>query len=289
MPRGRQRKEGKAMASADALYGLPLDQFVSERDELARRLRAAGQREEAARVAKLPKPAVAAWGANQALRSRPAAARELRAAGAALAKTQRGALRGDGKTGGVREAIERHRTALERLVEAARGLLDSKGRSLSPVTVERVTRTLAAASLDPSLRQEAEEARLEREHFYIGLDELAPAGEVKAARRKRPSSPSSSTRNPGREAAVRERRERERELRTQRTAQIRAARQRLSEARKRTATATKARDAAARVAKKATEEHDRAEQRHATALEEQASARSDLDALLSDDASLRSS
>ena len=144
----------------DRLYGLPHGAFVAERDALAKRWRADGRREEAAEVAKLPRPTVAAWAANQVLRSQPADARELLAAGTALAKA-RGAK--------LRPAIERHRAVLARLDAAARGLLDERGRGLSPATLAKVAQTLHAVSLDPDARQEGQAARLARERFYSGL------------------------------------------------------------------------------------------------------------------------
>ena len=58
----------------DALYGLALDEFVPARDALAKRARAEGRREDAAAIAALRKPSVAAWAANQAIRSQPRAA-----------------------------------------------------------------------------------------------------------------------------------------------------------------------------------------------------------------------
>ena len=45
------------------LYGLPLERFVPERTALGKALRSEGKREEAAAVAKLVKPSVAAWAA----------------------------------------------------------------------------------------------------------------------------------------------------------------------------------------------------------------------------------
>ena len=51
------------------LYGLPLDEFTAERDAVAKRLRADGEREEAARIKKLRKPSVPAWAVNQAARA----------------------------------------------------------------------------------------------------------------------------------------------------------------------------------------------------------------------------
>ena len=61
----------------DRLYGLPLEAFVGERDALAKELRAAGRRDEAAAVKALTKPTVAAWAVNQALRTQHKAAGEL--------------------------------------------------------------------------------------------------------------------------------------------------------------------------------------------------------------------
>jgi hypothetical protein len=281
MPAPIKQDAGKAVASVDTdpLYGLPHEQFVTARDELARRLRRERRPDDAARVAKLPRPALAAWGANQALRSQPVAARELRAAGSALADTQRAVLRGRPNPSELRDAIERHRAALDPLVKAARGLVDGKGRALSPATLERVSRTLAAASLDPALVQEAEKARLEREHFYTGLDDLAPAHDVDHAPPKPARSARSQHANSSRATAARERRERE-TTRRRRAARIKAARSRLTETRKRTATTAKALDVAARAAKKADAEHRRAEQRHAKALDAQARAQAHLEVVL---------
>lgn len=45
---------------ADRLYGLPLQDFVRERDEAVREARKAGNREDAARIGALTKPTVAA-------------------------------------------------------------------------------------------------------------------------------------------------------------------------------------------------------------------------------------
>src|SRR5437763_7463382 len=119
----------------DELYGLALDEFVRRRDALAKRLRADGRREEAAEVAALRKPSVAAWAANQAIRSQPKAARELWAAGDALLAAHEAILAGKGSGDALREASARHRAALRELLAAAAGLLDSHGRSPSPTTL----------------------------------------------------------------------------------------------------------------------------------------------------------
>ncbi len=58
-------------ASAEELYGLPLAEFVAERDALARSLKKAGEAVEAERVKGMRKPSVAAWVVNQAVRRSP--------------------------------------------------------------------------------------------------------------------------------------------------------------------------------------------------------------------------
>ena len=67
------RTAGSAVAAddADALYGLPLDAFVAERDALAKRLRTDGRGGDADEVKALRKPSVAAWAVNQVVRSQP--------------------------------------------------------------------------------------------------------------------------------------------------------------------------------------------------------------------------
>jgi hypothetical protein len=64
-------------AALAALYRLPVQEFVAARDQLARRLRAAGQRQAAHRVAALRRPPVSAWAANQLAQAAPNAMAEL--------------------------------------------------------------------------------------------------------------------------------------------------------------------------------------------------------------------
>src|SRR3954462_2630711 len=148
------------------LYGLPLDEFVPARDALAKRARAEGPRDAAARIAALRKPSVAAWAATQAVRSQPKDARRLWAAGDALLAAHESVLAGKGKGDALREASARHRAALRDLVAAAAGLLDHRGRSPSPQTLQLVETTLHAASLEPDLRETAAAGRLETDHRH---------------------------------------------------------------------------------------------------------------------------
>lgn len=92
------------MDPLDELYGAPLDQFIETRDALARKLKAAGEKDAAAAVKKAHKPTQAAWALNQLPR---AAKKELEAlfdAAKALAS---------GKD--FKASLERQRAALDAL------------------------------------------------------------------------------------------------------------------------------------------------------------------------------
>ena len=81
---------------SDDLYGLALDRFVAERGELAKSLRKYGRREDAAEIAALRKPSVAAWAANQLVRTQRSSVQELFDAGDALRDAQSDLLAGEG-------------------------------------------------------------------------------------------------------------------------------------------------------------------------------------------------
>jgi hypothetical protein len=122
----------------DRLYGLPLAEFTKERDELARRLRADGRRDEATAVAALRKPVLAAWVVNRLARERRDDVRALVAAAAEIRA---------GKAG----ADERFRTTADDLVRAGRELLAAEGRAVSDAVIRDVATTLRSAAADPGL------------------------------------------------------------------------------------------------------------------------------------------
>src|SRR4051812_31919930 len=158
-----------AADGADDLYGLPLEQFVPERDALAKRLRADKRRAEADEIKALRKPSVAAWAVNQTVRSQPKAARALWDAGDALVRAQEDLLAGRGDAATLRAAVERERAAVDALVDAARGLLTGEGRDLGEGTIERARETLHAAAIEPDARDEIAAGRAVRERAHAGL------------------------------------------------------------------------------------------------------------------------
>jgi len=157
------------MTDAGELYGLQLERFVPERTALAKALRREGRREEAERVAKLPKPSVAAWAVNQLVRTQARETKQLFAAGDALARAQQQVIAGQGSAAALREAADRERAAVGELVRRARGLLSGDGQALTAAMLERVSETLHAAALDEEIRAEVSGGCLVRERKHIGL------------------------------------------------------------------------------------------------------------------------
>jgi hypothetical protein len=153
----------------DDLYGVPMDRFVPERAALVRALRSAGEREQAASVAALRKPSVAAWAVNQLVRTRRAEVDGLLRAGDALREAQAGVLSGGADARDLRSAADEERRAVSDLVDTARGLLSSSGQELSATTLERVADTLHAAALDDDARGQVSDGRLVRELRHVGL------------------------------------------------------------------------------------------------------------------------
>jgi hypothetical protein len=124
-------------AEIDRLYGLPLAEFTKERDALARRLGAEGERDDAASVAEVRKPVLAAWVVNRLVRERRADVEGLVEAAAAI-------------RAGKPEADERFRGAADDLVRAARTVLAEADRRPTDAVLRDVATTLrSAAAAEP--------------------------------------------------------------------------------------------------------------------------------------------
>ena len=153
---------GDLDAALAALYQLPLEQFVATRDQLARRLRAAGDRATARQVAALRRPPVSAWAANQLAHAAPNAVAELLEVGAALRQAQQDALAGQPAAARqLRTARAQLRAAITRLSARAETLLVRAGHAASDATLARLAATLqAAATGDEATRAALAQGRL---------------------------------------------------------------------------------------------------------------------------------
>ena len=120
--------EASARAPED-LYGLPLEEFTPARDALAKELKAAGHKDEAAEVKRLRKPSLAAWALNRVARDHPEAIGQLREAGADLRAAQDEALSGD--AGRLRDTGRALADEISRVSALAAEVLQSAGRPAS--------------------------------------------------------------------------------------------------------------------------------------------------------------
>ncbi|HYH51022.1 MAG TPA: hypothetical protein VEG38_15855 [Acidimicrobiia bacterium] len=137
--------EASARAPED-LYGLPLEDFTPARDALAKELKAAGRKDEAAEVKKLRKPSVAAWALNRVARERPEAIEALRGAGADLRVAQEEALAGD--AGRLRDAGRDLAEEVDRVAALAAEVLQGAGRPVSAAQQEKIVSSLRTAAVD---------------------------------------------------------------------------------------------------------------------------------------------
>ena len=166
----------------DRLYGIPLDEFVHDRDELAKRLRRDGEREAAEQVKKLRKPSAGAWALNQAVRRRRKETDALLAAGERLRAAHESLMSG-GDQAELREAMREERELASGLADCAEAIASETGKS-GPALRERVRSTLHAAAVDEEAREELAKGRFVREREAVGL---GPFGAAPAVPAQRPS------------------------------------------------------------------------------------------------------
>lgn len=225
------------------LYGLPLGEFVSERNKAAGEARKAGDRSRADAISALPKPSLAAWTINQLARSDRRDVDLLLDSGNSLLQAQRATLQG-----GDRRDLDEARAAVEkqiaRLAEAAARILEERA---SPKTLERVEETLRGAAITEDGRERLATGTFVKETSETGWDVVALLGADLPARRPSREKPE----RPVRDAPRVETRDAEREKRAAIRADLREARtlrselsQRVREAERRQAQAEAERSAA---------------------------------------------
>jgi hypothetical protein len=147
--------------AADRLYGLPLEDFVRERDATAKALRREKARDAAKEIGALAKPSAAAWAVNAIAREQPALRDELLAAGDAVRDAQEEAVAGRGAKA-LRDATTRQREAIDAVLAAAADLRPG-GKTLSRTALDRLRQTLQAAAGDEAVRTAIEQGRLVRD------------------------------------------------------------------------------------------------------------------------------
>jgi len=165
-------------AEAERLYALEPEEFVAARDAAVKALRGDGKRAEAAAVAKLRKPSVAAWVVNRLARDEGGLLEALLDAGAKLREVQlAGAAAPD-----LRAAIMAEAKALDALMRPA-GRIAARSGSGRETALARARDTLHAAALDPDLADEVRRGVVVREQQAIGF----PLGAALPQRPARPA------------------------------------------------------------------------------------------------------
>jgi hypothetical protein len=188
-----RNKEVSELADAqvgDELFGLPPEEFVAARDELARRLRREGEAEAARRVKALRRPPLSAWAVNQLARGPGAGLGPLLAAGDRLRVAHQAALAGEGAAE-LRAAAKAEREAVAALVQAALEVLREAGHPITDATRDRVAATLHAAAASPEAAELVRDGRLTADLNPSGFGTVPDgpseeaAAEDEAARRAR--------------------------------------------------------------------------------------------------------
>jgi hypothetical protein len=156
----------------DDLFGRPLSEFTSARNELVKRLRKAGQEEAAERIKSLKKPSVPVWAVNQLARRDPDEVRALAEAGERLRKAQEAAF-GGGARETVRAATVAERNAARKLTRLAHDLLAEEGRPPTRDVIERVGTLLRSAAVQPEAADLLVSGRLSEEVDPTGFGTVA--------------------------------------------------------------------------------------------------------------------
>lgn len=173
----------------DDLFGRPLSEFTGARNELAKRLRKAGQDEAASRVQELKKPSVPVWTVNQLARRHPDEVRALVDAGGRLRKAQEAAFRDADARAALREATAAERDAARTLTRIAHELLDEEGRPATRAVIDRIGGLLRGAAITPEAAETLVAGRLTEETATSGFETLVGLEIPKGAPRKAAAKP----------------------------------------------------------------------------------------------------
>src|ERR1700682_3583126 len=151
----------------DALFKLPLTEFVGARKALAARLKQNGFVSEAEGVKALAKPSISAWTVNQLYWRHREAFDELIATSQRFRKAQV-----TGKMVNMREALDARREALSHLSDLATEALRDAGHNPSLDTLRGIATTLEALSVATSLSDRTTLGRLTHDIDPPGFDSL---------------------------------------------------------------------------------------------------------------------
>jgi len=155
----------------DALFTLPLSEFIGARKALSARLKKEGRGNDAEFVTSLAKPPISAWTVNQLYWDHREEFDELIDAGQRFRKAQ--TSRNANKVVDMRDALDARREALTQLSDLATTLLIEAGHNPSLETLRRITTTLEAISAYASSSDGPTPGRLTKDVDPPGFESLA--------------------------------------------------------------------------------------------------------------------
>ena len=160
-------KSGSSRRSAETaedLYAVPLDDFTSARDELAARLKEAGESDSAKAVKALRKPTLPAWAVNQLARRESETLHRLMELRDELTETS-----GPEE---IRRLAGERKSATASLLRRAEEILSDAGHSAGASTLDAVAKTLQAGGSDDE-RVRLLQGTLERPLSPTGFEGLS--------------------------------------------------------------------------------------------------------------------
>ena len=163
--------KGDLEDDVDALFRLPLSEFIGARKTVAARLKQAGHGNEADRVKALGKPSISAWAVNQLYWKHREAYDRLIATGQRFRQAQSSRLAG--KAADMRGPLDARRESLSELSHLATTLLREAGHNPTPDTMRRITTNLEALSAYGSLPDAAPPGRLTHDVDPPGFESFA--------------------------------------------------------------------------------------------------------------------
>jgi hypothetical protein len=150
----------------DALFKLPLTEFIGARNDLAARLKKAGHADDASLVKTLTKPSVSAWAVNQLYWNHREEFDRLLETSQRLRQAQRPGI------ADMRESIDARREVLSQLSELAAALLRDAGHNPTPDTLHRIITTLEAVCASSTQTDRPTHGRLSQDIDPPGFDSL---------------------------------------------------------------------------------------------------------------------
>jgi hypothetical protein len=163
--------KGRLDDELDALFKLPLPEFIAGRKALAAQLKQSGRRDDAGYVMALVKPTVSAWAVNQLYWQHREAFDQLIETGQRFRKAQSSGR--TAKAADMREALDARRKSLLQLSDLAAALLRDAGSSATPEMIHRISTTLEGMSAYASFPDDLRPGRLSRDVDPPGFESFA--------------------------------------------------------------------------------------------------------------------